>query len=97
MLFDLGARKFYIFDWVFWPQDVLPDIHPDCISAFCCSCHRHRSWRFWWLRLPADGYTEIFMWVEEKFEGDRAARMKLDQAPMSFAKAWRRAPHLGVS
>ena len=23
VLFDLNARKFYIFDWVFWPQDVL--------------------------------------------------------------------------
>ena len=21
VLFDLGARKFYLFDWVFWPQD----------------------------------------------------------------------------
>ena len=23
VLFDLTARKFYIFGWVFWPQDVL--------------------------------------------------------------------------
>ena len=23
VLFDLGARKFYIFGWVFWPQDVI--------------------------------------------------------------------------
>ena len=23
VLFDLGARKFYLFDWVFWPQDFI--------------------------------------------------------------------------
>ena len=39
---------------------------------------------------PQTVYTEIFMWVEKKFEGDRAARMKLDQAPMSFEKVWRK-------
>ena len=30
------------------------------------------------------------MWIEEKFEGDRGARMKLDFAPMSTNKLWRK-------
>jgi cytochrome c oxidase accessory protein FixG len=35
---------------------------------------------------PQTVYTEIFMWIERKVEGDRWARMRLDQAPMSGRK-----------
>jgi cytochrome c oxidase accessory protein FixG len=35
---------------------------------------------------PQTVYTEIFMWVERKIEGDRAARMKLDAAPATLHK-----------
>jgi cytochrome c oxidase accessory protein FixG len=31
-------------------------------------------------------YTEIFLWIEAKIEGDRAARMKLDDGPISSKK-----------
>jgi cytochrome c oxidase accessory protein FixG len=40
---------------------------------------------------PQTVYTEIFMWVERKTQGDRNARMKLDAAPWSLDKAWRTA------
>jgi polyferredoxin len=39
---------------------------------------------------PQTVYTEIFMWIERKFEGDRAARMKLDAAPWTCDKLWRK-------
>jgi len=35
---------------------------------------------------PQTVYTEIFMWIERKVEGDRWARMRLDQQPMSARK-----------
>jgi cytochrome c oxidase accessory protein FixG len=35
---------------------------------------------------PQTVYTEIFLWIERKVEGDRGARMRLDGAPMSLEK-----------
>jgi cytochrome c oxidase accessory protein FixG len=35
---------------------------------------------------PQTVYSEIFLWVERKIEGDRTARMKLDAADMSLEK-----------
>ena len=39
---------------------------------------------------PQTVYTEIFMWVEKRFEGDRMQRIKLDAAPWSAAKLLRK-------
>jgi cytochrome c oxidase accessory protein FixG len=39
---------------------------------------------------PQTVYTEIFMWVERRFEGNRVARMKLDAAPWSLNKLARK-------
>jgi cytochrome c oxidase accessory protein FixG len=39
---------------------------------------------------PQTVYTEIFMWVERQFEGDRIARMRLDQTPWSAEKLARK-------
>jgi len=91
VLFDLGTRKFYIFGWVFWPQDVLYLTFILIVSAYLLFFVTAIAGRiFCGYACPQTVYTEIFMWVEKKFEGDRAARMKLDQAPMSFEKAWRK-------
>jgi cytochrome c oxidase accessory protein FixG len=38
---------------------------------------------------PQTVYTEVFMWIERKVEGDRAARMRLDNAAFSVAKLGR--------
>ncbi|HUG59028.1 MAG TPA: cytochrome c oxidase accessory protein CcoG, partial [Candidimonas sp.] len=35
---------------------------------------------------PQTVYTEIFMWVERRIEGDRLARIRLDEQPWSFHK-----------
>ena len=32
---------------------------------------------------PQTVYTEIFMWIERKVEGDRVARIRLDESPWS--------------
>jgi hypothetical protein len=55
-LFDLTERKFYIFGWVFWPQDVLYLTFILIVSAYALFlCDRDRGSRFLWLRVPADG------------------------------------------
>jgi len=32
----------------------------------------------------------MFLWIEHRFEGDRSARMRLDESPWSFNKLWRK-------
>jgi cytochrome c oxidase accessory protein FixG len=40
-------------------------------------------------------YTEIFMWIEHRIEGNRSARIRLDKQPLSFDKiAKKAAKHL---
>ena len=39
---------------------------------------------------PQTTWTFIFIWFEEKLEGSRNKRMKLDQRPMDFDKFWRK-------
>jgi cytochrome c oxidase accessory protein FixG len=91
VLFDLVARKFYIFGWVFWPQDVLYLTFLLIVSAYSLFFITAIAGRvFCGYACPQTVYTEVFMWVENWFEGDRASRMRLDKAPMSFDKLWRK-------
>jgi cytochrome c oxidase accessory protein FixG len=39
---------------------------------------------------PQTVYTELFMWVERRIEGDRVARMRLDRGAWDFEKLWRK-------
>jgi cytochrome c oxidase accessory protein FixG len=87
VLFDLGARKFYILGLVFWPQDVIYLTVLLLIAAYSLFLFTAIAGRLWCgYACPQTVYTEIFMWVERRVEGDRAARMRLDAAPMSAGK-----------
>ncbi|MBK6975434.1 MAG: cytochrome c oxidase accessory protein CcoG [Sterolibacteriaceae bacterium] len=87
VLFHLVERKFYIFGWVFWPQDVFFLTLILLISAFSLFLFTAVAGRLWCgYACPQTVYTEIFMWIEEKIEGDRPKRMKLDQQPKSARK-----------
>jgi len=87
VLFDLAERKFYIFGLVFWPQDVFFLAVLLIISAYALFLFTAVGGRLWCgYACPQTVYTEIFMWIEQKIEGDRNARMKLDAAPMSARK-----------
>ena len=80
MLFDLVARKFYIFGLVFWPQDIIYLTVLLIISAYSLFLFTAVAGRLWCgYACPQTVYTEIFMWIERKVEGDRMARMKLDK------------------
>ena len=87
VLFDLGARKFYIFGMVLWPQDVVYLAILLVISAFALFLFTAMAGRlFCGYACPQTVYTEIFMWVERKIEGDRLARIRLDEAPWNLQK-----------
>jgi len=87
VLFDLGARKFYLFGLVLWPQDVIYLAVLLVLCAFALFLFTALAGRlFCGYACPQTVYTEIFMWVERKLEGDRLARIRLDAQPWNFRK-----------
>lgn len=87
VLFDLGARKFYLFGIVLWPQDFIYLAVLLIICAFSLFLFTAVAGRLWCgYACPQTVYTEIFMWIERKIEGARSARMRLDKEPWSISK-----------
>jgi cytochrome c oxidase accessory protein FixG len=84
LLFDLAARKFYIFGMVLWPQDIIYLTALLIIAALSLFLFTAVGGRLWCgYACPQTVYTEIFLWIERVIEGDRAKRMKLDKEPAS--------------
>ncbi len=91
VLFDLGARRFYIFGFVLYPQDFIYLTAILVISAFALFLFTAVAGRLWCgFACPQTVYSEIFLWIERKIEGDRTARMKLDAGQMSFEKLFKK-------
>ena len=96
VLFDLLSRRFYLGGLVLYPQDFIYLTGLLVMSALSLFLFTAVAGRLWCgYACPQTVYTEIFMWIEKKIEGDRAARIRLDDAPLSGAKLARRgAKHL---
>jgi len=91
VLFDLGARRFFIFGWVLYPQDFIYLTAILVIAAFSLFLFTAIAGRLWCgYACPQTVYSEIFMWVERKIEGDRSARIRLDDAHMSTEKLFKK-------
>jgi cytochrome c oxidase accessory protein FixG len=87
VLFDLVARKFYLFGLVLWPQDVIYLAVLLVLSALSLFLFTAVAGRLWCgYACPQTVYTEVFMEIEKWIEGDRLARMKLDDEPVSARK-----------
>ena len=87
VLFDLAARRFYIFGWVLYPQDFIYLTGLLVVSALSLFLFTSVAGRLWCgFSCPQTVYTEMFLWIERKVEGDRTARMKLDGQAMSLEK-----------
>lgn len=96
VLFDLGARRFYIFGLVLYPQDFIYLSAILMISAYALFLFTAVAGRLWCgFACPQTVYSEIFLWIERKIEGDRSARMRLDDASFSADKLFKKsAKHL---
>lgn len=91
VLFDLTTRRFYMFNLVLYPQDFIYLTALLVISAYGLFLFTAVAGRLWCgYACPQSVYTEIFMWMERKIEGDRVRRMKLDKSPWSVEKVWRK-------
>jgi cytochrome c oxidase accessory protein FixG len=96
VLFDLGARKFHLFGLVLWPQDFIYLAGLLIICAYGLFLVTAVAGRVWCgYACPQTVYTEIFLWIERRIEGDRSARIRLDRQPWTAAKLGKRgAKHL---
>lgn len=91
VLFDLGARRFYLFGLVLYPQDFIYLAGLLIICALALFLFTAVAGRLWCgFSCPQTVYTEIFMWIESKVEGDRSARMRLDKNGWTFEKIWKK-------
>lgn len=91
VLFELTSRRFYIFDLVLYPQDFIYLTGLLVLSAFALFFFTAVAGRLWCgYACPQTVYTEIFLWVEHRIEGERGARMKLDAGPWNANKLWRK-------
>jgi cytochrome c oxidase accessory protein FixG len=92
VLFDLEARRFFIFGLVLYPQDFIYLTGLLVISALSLFLFTAVAGRLWCgFACPQTVYTEIFLWIEKQVEGDRSARLRLDQSALSAGKLGKRA------
>ena len=91
VLVDLAARKFHIFGLVLWPQDFIYLAALLIISAWLLFLVTAIAGRVWCgFACPQTVYTEIFLWIERRFEGARSARIRLDRQPWTLEKIARK-------
>jgi cytochrome c oxidase accessory protein FixG len=92
VLFDLPARKFYIFGLTFFPQDFFLLTWLLIIAALSLFFFTALAGRLWCgYACPQTVWTEAFMWMERLTEGKRQQRIKLDRGPWTAEKVLRKA------
>lgn len=84
ILFDLSERRFFVFGINIWPQDfillafILLGL---ALTLFFATSLLGRVWCGY--ACPHTVYNEVFMWLEQKFEGNRSEQLKLARQPWS--------------
>ncbi len=87
VLIDFAGRRFYFFMIELWPQEVYYItglLILASVGIFLSSALFGRIWCGY--ACPQTVWTDLYIYVERLIEGDRAARMRLDKAPMNGAK-----------
>ena len=87
LLLDLPARKFHIFFITLWPQDFFYLAVLLIIAGLMLFFVTALAGRVWCgYACPQTVWTEAFLWIERKVEGDRMKQKKLDALPMNARK-----------
>jgi cytochrome c oxidase accessory protein FixG len=87
LLFDLPARQFHIFGLTLFPQDFFFLSAILIIGALTLFFFTALAGRLWCgYACPQTVWTEAFLWIERKVEGDRRKQMKLDKSPWTGRK-----------
>ena len=91
VLVDLANRRFYFFPIEIWPQEfyfVAGLLIMAGFGLFLLTSTVGRAWCGY--TCPQTVWVDLFLVVERAVEGDRNARIKLDAAPWSANKLFRR-------
>ncbi|MGE5145636.1 MAG: cytochrome c oxidase accessory protein CcoG, partial [Candidatus Eiseniibacteriota bacterium] len=87
ILIDMANRRAYFFGIEIWPQEVYYLTGLLILAAIGLFLMTSLAGRVWCgYACPQTVWTDIFMFVERWIEGDRNARIKLDQGPTTAAK-----------
>jgi cytochrome c oxidase accessory protein FixG len=91
VLVDFAHQRFYFFFIQLWPQEVhfiTGLLVMAALALFLVTALFGRLWCGY--TCPQTVWTDLYIYVERLFEGDRNARMRLDAQPWSFGKLWRK-------
>ena len=91
VLIDLANRRFYFFPIEIWPQEfyfVAGLLIMAGFGLFLVTSTVGRAWCGY--TCPQTVWVDLFLVVERAVEGDRNARIKLDAAPWSVGKLFKR-------
>ena len=92
VLFDLPARKFYLFGLTLWPQDFIYLAALLILAGLALFFFTALFGRVWCgYACPQTVWTEAYLWMERKIEGKRNQRIKLDRSPLTADKFRRKA------
>ncbi len=88
VLIDMPARRAY-FLWIeIWPQEIYFLAGLLILAALALFLVTSIAGRVWCgYTCPQTVWTDLFMWVERRIEGDRNARMRLDRTSFNLRKA----------
>ncbi len=91
VLVDMAGRRLFFFEIEIWPQEIYyltGLLVLGAVGLFLVTALAGRVWCGFF--CPQTVWTDLFMYVERLVEGNRNKRIRLDAAPLSLDKAWRR-------
>ncbi len=97
VLIDFPGQRFYFFFIEIWPQEVYYVTGLLILAALALFLVTSIAGRVWCgYACPQTVWTDLFLWVERRVDGDRNARMRLDRARWTGRKLVRRAAKHGI-
>jgi len=91
VLFDLAQGRFYIFAIEIWPQEIYYLTGVLIIAAVGLFLATALAGRIWCgFGCPHTVWTDLFVRVEQFFEGDRAERIRMDKGRWTAKKIYRK-------
>lgn len=91
VLVDLANRRFYMFSIEIWPHEfyyVAGLLIMAGVGLFLVTSAVGRAWCGY--TCPQTVWTDLFQHVERFLDGDRNAQLRLERAPWSAGKLWKR-------
>jgi cytochrome c oxidase accessory protein FixG len=91
ILADMAGRRLFFFEIEIWPQEIYYLTGLLIIGAIGLFLVTALAGRIWCgFACPQTVWTDLYMLVERWIEGGRNQRIKLDAAPFSLNKLWKR-------